>query len=477
MAFIGREKELRALSQCLKKKRAQLVVIRGRRRIGKSRLAEEFGKRFSKTYIFSGLAPQGNVTAQMQREEFARQVADLFDVARPQADDWGDLFRTLAALTEGKELLLVLDEITWMGGKDPTFLGKLKIAWDLSFKKNPKLFLILSGSISSWIEKNILSSTGFLGRISYDLVLRPLPLSDCNLFWGAHKDRISAWEKCKILSITGGIPRYLEEIDPTLPAEEVVAALCFEPGGLLFREFENIFSDLFARRSETYQAIMHQLVEGSKALSDICALLKIQKTGVISTYLEDLVTAGFLARDSTWHIKTAKESKLSRYRISDNYARFYLKYVEPNRSRIESGSFGKLHSWESIMGLQFENLVLCHRPSIWRLLRLNPSEIIYDNPYFQRKTRDRKDCQIDYLIQTRFGTLYLCEIKFSKEPIGLEVIKEVEQKIEKIDRPKHHSVRPVLIHVNGVKNSLLEKNFFSHVIDFGEFLEPPQLAE
>lgn len=90
------------------------------------------------------------------------------------------------------------------GGKDPFFLGQLKTAWDMYFSKNPQLIIALCGSISSWIEKNILSSTGFVGRITIDLVLEELPLHACNAFWHPKEKRISAYEKFKLLSITGG---------------------------------------------------------------------------------------------------------------------------------------------------------------------------------------------------------------------------------------------------------------------------------
>jgi hypothetical protein len=76
----------------------------------------------------------------------------------------------------------------------------------------------------------------------------------------------------------------------------------------------------------------------------------------------------------------------------------------------------------------------------------------------------------DYLIQTKFNTLYICEIKFSKEPIGLSVVKEVQQKVDRIARPKGFSVRPVLIHVNGVTDAVLESDFFAKIIDFGQLL-------
>jgi uncharacterized protein len=106
-------------------------------------------------------------------------------------------------------VLLFFDEISWMGSKDPTFLGKRKNAWDLQFKKNDRLVFVVCGSASSWIEENLLSSTGFVGRISYRLTLEELPLPDCNRFW---PDSIATYEKFKILSVTGGVPKYLEEI-------------------------------------------------------------------------------------------------------------------------------------------------------------------------------------------------------------------------------------------------------------------------
>lgn len=90
-----------------------------------------------------------------------------------------------------------------MGSEDPTFLGKIKNLWDQFLKKNNKLVFVVCVSASAWIEKNILGSTDFVGCISYTLTLEELPLSDCSLFW--HKN-VSAYEKFKILAITGGVP-------------------------------------------------------------------------------------------------------------------------------------------------------------------------------------------------------------------------------------------------------------------------------
>lgn len=458
------------LNELTKKKSASLVVIRGRRRIGKSRLAQEFAHNTTH-YVFSGMPPTAGISAQDQREEFSHQLQRELKIPLPRAEDWGDLFWQLAQQTQHGKVVVVLDEISWMGSKDPTFLGKLKTAWDLHFKNNPKLILILCGSISSWIEQNILSSTGFMGRISLDIILEELPLHECNAFWNAERDTVSAYDKFKILSVTGGVPRYLEEILPSQSAEDNIRRLCFQREGLLFSEFERIFSDLFSSRSAIYKKIVCRLAEGPCDYSDIYKALDVEKSGVIGQYMNDLVTSGFVSQDFSWHLRDGSDSKLSHFRLKDNYLRFYLKYIEPNRRRIERQSLKQPPQWHSIMGLQFENLVLSNRKRIQKLLDIDPADIVCDNPYFQRKTKGKAGCQIDYLIQTKFSSCYLCEIKFNAQEVSGSVINDVRNKMLALALPKHLSVRPVLIHVNGVKESVLESRFFSAVIDFNSLLQ------
>ncbi len=219
--FYGREHELRRLQELAGKKTASLVIIKGRRRIGKSRLATELARRLPGygALSFQGLPPTAHLTAGQEREDFAQQINRQLGIPAPRADDWNTLLWSLADRTRTGRHLLVLDEINWLGSKDPTFLGKLKNAWDAEFSQNPHLILILSGSLSGWIERNILHHTGFLGRVSLDFTLPELPLATCNLFWGKHRDRITPHEKLRLLSVTGGVPRYLEEMNPTLSAD------------------------------------------------------------------------------------------------------------------------------------------------------------------------------------------------------------------------------------------------------------------
>lgn len=473
--FVGRTNELATLKRFLQKKTASLLVIKGRRRIGKSRLIEEFAKNL-KFYSFAGLAPNEKTTAQSQRDEFARQLNEQTGLPEISANDWGKLFSLLADKIQSGRVILLFDEISWMGSEDSDFLGKIKNAWDLQFKKNPELIFILCGSASAWIEKNILSSTGFVGRVSYTLTLEELPLKDCAHFWSQSTGNIAAFEKFKVLAVTGGIPRYLEEINPKLSAEENIRALCFSKGGMLVNEFDHIFSNLLQRHSPWYRNIVQSLVYGTKETAAISKELNTVITGLLSDYLEELFLAGFIKRDYTWDITKGHDSRLSKYRLSDNYLRFYLRYIEKYRAKIERDLFAfksvaSLPEWHTIMGLQFENLVLNNRQSIHQVLGINPHDMVNANPFFQNHTSKQPGCQIDYLIQTSFDTLYVCEIKFSKHPVGVEVIHEVQQKIERLNRPKGFSCRPVLIQVNGVSADVVESNYFAAIIDMAKFFE------
>ena len=453
--FIGRHLELEKLNSLSQKATASLVVIRGRRRIGKSRLIEEYAKD-KKTFKFIGLPPTEN--PKDQKDEFAWQLENQIKKPVIKKEDWNDLFLELSKHTKTGRVVVIFDEISWMG--DDLFLGKLKTAWDEWFSKNPRLTFILCGSVSSWIDENILSSTGFVGRISLVLTLRELSLRESSVFLG----NMSVYEKFKILSVTGGIPRYLEEVDPGKSADKNIMDLCYNPSGLLYYEFEQIFSDLFSPKNKTYRMLLESIVDGSLSPQEIFERLDLNKAGYFSDCLSDLEVAGFIERDYTWHLRSGRRSKLSHYRLIDNYARFYLKYIFPYKDQIKKGGLPSIN-WEAIMGLQFENLVLNNRNLL--IERLGIKEIIYENPYFQKASDRRIGCQIDYLVQTRFNILYLFEVKFSRRPIGVEIIESIEQKIKALALPM--SIKPILVHVNGVTEDLEDRRYFANIISFGEF--------
>ncbi len=475
MGFLGREEELEQLKQINDLNKASLIVCSGRRRIGKSTLIEKYGEKFNHFIEIQGLAPQSKQTNQDQLNHFAKIFVTQSKTPSIQFKDWTDAFLILNQFAKNKKVLIFLDEISWMGAHDPDFTGKLKVAWDTQFKKNSKLQLVLCGSVSSWIEKNILRSKDFMGRISLELHLEELPLNICHQFWGDKKNRISSLEKFQVLCVTGGVPRYLEEINYKKPAEENIKNLCFEKNGLLYLEFEKIFNDIFEKRAPIYKKIVQHLATGLKTFVEVCDHLNTEPNGAITGYLKDLELSGFISRQYAWDLKTRrKKNNISHYRLNDNYLRFYLKYIEPNKDKIEKKlynlkSLENLSEYETIMGFQFENLVLHNLQSVCQKLKINMLSIQNAGSFFQTKTLRQESCQIDLLIQTK-STLYICEIKF-KKLVDKSVIDDVQKKVSKLKVSKNLSIRPILIYAGEIAPSIENEGYFDQILSFSDLLD------
>ncbi|MBB71200.1 MAG: ATPase [Legionellales bacterium] len=472
--FIGREEELATFNELLKKKTSTLMVIKGRRRIGKTSLIEKFaeGKPFLR---FVGLAPVDGVTAQSQRDEFARLLAEQTDLPQIETDDWSQLFALLGQFVKQGRHIILFDEITWMAERDPTFLSKLKNAWELYYKQNPQLILVLCSSISAWVEEHILSSTGYFGRIAKKITLKELPLRCCNDLLDAVGFKRSVHEKFMMLSLTGGVPWYIELIEPKRSAFENINELCFNEDGILVDEHRYIFHDLFGKRSAVYEKITEYLANGAAEYSAIADGISYASSGTLTSYLSELIESGYVRQTMSWSIKTGKPTKTACYRLADNYLRFYYKYIQPKLDLIKNGQYkniaiGSLPGMNSMLGFQFEALVINNADLLHQILHLRPEEITISSPYYQTATKQRQGCQIDYLIQTRLNTLFVCEIKFSSSPLTTKVIQEVEEKIKRMATPKNFTCVPILIHVNGVSDEVLDADYFYRIVDFADLL-------
>ncbi|MFH1843080.1 MAG: ATP-binding protein [bacterium] len=470
---MGREQQLRDLRCLLRKRSPSLVTCRGRRRIGKSTLIREFGKEADRFLEFEGLPPRPGLKNTDQLATFSEQLARQTMLPRVALNGWPQALQLLASTLGEERTVILLDEISWLGGFDPDFAGHLKTAWDRLFRRHAGLVLVLCGSVSAWIEQNILRSTGFVGRTSWDLILDELPLTSCDFFWGKNRHRIEVGEKLTVLSVTGGVPRYLEEIDPGLSADENIRHLCFRPEGMLFREFDQIFSDIFGKHTARYREILRSLASGSRSVSEISGALGKERSGHLTTHLNDLVLAGFVARDQSFDPKSGQVSRTAKYRLRDNYSRFYLRYIEPRRERIEADlmhqtSPAQLPEWDTVLGLQFENLVLSNIGALTELLGIAKTPVLSASPYVQRATARWKGCQVDLLIVTKHS-LYIVEIKRRKR-IGLEVVGEVEEKIRRMKSTPGRSVRTALVYQGVLASAVEEEGYFDFVIPFATFL-------
>ena len=476
--FIGREDQLKQLRDLWRKAVASLVTCRGRRRIGKSTLIEEFASRNHVRFLkLEGLPPRKGVTNETQLEAFARQLAEQTQTPYEPLTNWFDAFARLDKHIDRRaKMVVLLDEISWMGKFDVNFPGQLKYAWDNRFSKKPKLILVLCGSVSSWIDKNILKSKGFVGRPSLNLVVPELSMRESYAFWTKRGcgSKVSSSAVVDVLSITGGVPKYLESVDPTLGANENISKLCFRPGGVLVDEFDEIFDDSLDENLGFKKKLLMALADGAKSPSELAEAMQVEVGGFISENLTGLEAAGFVAKDEGVNPQNGKRSSLVRYRISDNYTRFYLKYIEPNRGLIKKGAYNfvsveQLPGWSVILGLQFESLVCNNLVGVLRELDLDRTLLLSAAPYRQGETKRSKGCQIDLLLQTRH-TVYVIEIK-RRNYIGEEVVAEVREKMSRLKVKRGLSVIPILVFEGNASARIAADGFFARMIPAEDLLE------
>lgn len=336
--------------------------------------------------------------------------------------------------------------------------------------------MVLCGSVSAWIADNILNSTGFVGRISRDIVVRELPLRDCLAFWGRKADRVSTRDVVDVLSVTGGVPKYLEEIDPSLSADENLKRLCFRPSGPLVRDFRQIFHDVFGENASAKREILCALSGAPKSAAEIAEACGTERGGHVVRHLADLEQAGFVSRDSGLNPSNGARARQDGYRLSDNYTRFFLRCIEPHLPEIEGGRFAfasleALPGWESVLGLQFENLVLNHVMELVPLLHLDGVPILSSAPYRSAGTgrgRGKGGVQIDLLVQTRKAA-FVVEIKRRRE-IGEEIEAEVAEKAARLRVSRDKSVRTALVYDGRLAPVVRGNAWFDAIVPFDALL-------
>ena len=458
--FIGREQELESLSLLLRKPTASMVACRGRRRIGKSTLFREFARRNRTEYIvIEGLGPRKGQTNLDQLKNFGERLCAQTKGPRVYPDSWMEAFNLLGErIDDRRKTVVLLDEISWMGRHEPDFPGLLKNGWDDVLKHHDNLILVICGSVSAWIQKNLLQSTTFGGRFSRSIVLKELPLERCLEFWRGRASRTATRELVDVLSVTGGVPRYLEEIDPSLSADENIRRMCFVPDAPLFQDFNAIFSEVFGDTTLVKADILRKISEGPLTCCELAEKLGIVRGGGLTDNLRELCEAGFISKDEGLNPATGRTAKCVRYRLSDNYTRFFLKYIEPRQSEILSGRFvfaslNSLEGWGADKGYQFENLIVNNYRRLLPHLHIDPAAVKSAAPFAIRGNGDdKKGLQIDLLIQTA-KTAYIIEVK-RRNRIGGEVIDELQRKLAAFPKHRGITLRTALVYEGELDESV-----------------------
>lgn len=467
MKFVGRELEIQSLNRLYQNPNSKLVVIYGRRRVGKSTLIEEFMR--GKPHLrFEGLE-KGRTKIQIAQFilDLSNQLNDPI-LKQAKLDSWPPLFDYLTDFfaKQKKKNILFLDEFQWLAANQSKLVSLIKKYWDVDWSKQ-NVMLILCGSVSSYMIKRVISSKALYGRINWELCLQAL--SPAESFQLLDKKR-SASEILQYSLVLGGIPKYLKEIDPNKSFDQNINNLFFLQNGTLTKDYDRIFYSQF-KEYKTYENIVRYLKESPKSLDEISSRLKIPSGGGLKSYLENLEKALFIT--SYVPYDRNQSSKLKKYKLTDEYLRFYFKFVKPHVHLIESNRKRDLFSqlikpiWNPWLGFAFENFCLKNAFYLAELMGFD-DKVMRWGPYFQRQD---KNFQIDLIFLRSDKVITLCEIKYQDQPISVSIIHEVEMKCKRIEIPRGYTLEKALISKSGPSDSLKELNYFHHYINAEDFFK------
>lgn len=461
--FIGRKHELDLLRRAIGSRQAELVIMYGRRRVGKSALLEKAGGRKG-DLSFEAIQ---KIPQKKQIDHFLRQLAEQTRTPLSVARDWMEAFDVLTFHIQRGKHYVVFDEFPWMSSGRTELISVLKYFWDNRWKKNSGLTLVLCGSVGSFMLKHIVHSHALHNRKTLEIKLPPLPAAEAKQFFTGLR---SDFETAKLLMIFGGIPKYLEQVEPTRSFTDNLDRLCFQRHGFFLNELETVFKEQF-KVVRNYERIVRTLAKGSISREDLSRRLGIASGGGLSGYLEALEQADFV-RIFSPTAAFGRGQKTRKVVLWDEWLRFYFTWVEPHRAVIETNtkpglldrlSGGNLNTY---FGLCFEQLCMRNLPQIFAHLGLDFHQVTAFGPFFRqrgRKGSGEEGIQIDLLARRKGEVLSLFECKFRTTPVGVSVIDEVKRKVRFLRAPSRYTVERYLICAGDITPDLRKSEYFHRI--------------
>lgn len=331
--FIGREAELQFLEERFAAAGGQLVVLYGRRRVGKTETLKEFCKK--KKHVFYSCT---QCTDSIQLKKFSGRLLQEDIPAKKyvsEFSDWESAFSAIAELPYGSEKkLVVIDEFPYMCKAEKSIPSILQNLWDMKLKDS-NVMLILCGSAMSFIEKELLAEKNPLyGRATGIYKMKEMGFYDAAKFFPGYSDR----DKIIAYSLLGGIPHYLCQFDPSLPIEDNIKKNILSKGCILYSETEFLLHQEL-RETPIYNSIIEAVALGNTKLNDISQKSLVEDTSKTSVYLKNLIELGIVEREFSVDTKTKEKANTNRgtYRIADNFFRFWYAFGFSNFSQLEDG--------------------------------------------------------------------------------------------------------------------------------------------
>lgn len=424
MKFLGREKEILDLEKEYARD-GGFVVIYGRRRIGKTTLIKQFIK--SKT-AFYFLATKEVESQSMKR--FAGVIARTTGnsvMQKATFSDWLDLFQAVADYKPNEKKVLVIDEFPYLVKVNDSFPSILQNAWD-EILKDSNVMLILCGSLISMMKKHALSyESPLYGRRTAQMRIAPLPFTTVY-----ENQKLSFEEAAEQYSITGGVPKYMEFFSDGQPLYEQIKENVLSKNGFLYEEPNFLLTDE-VQVPTNYFSIIKVIADGNHKLGTIAGILGLE-TSALTPYLKTLSELGFIEKQVPVTEKNAEKTRKGLYFISDNFLRFWFRYVYPYKGELELDntqiSLDELDKdfKEKFVAFAYEDICkeIFARLCSDKAIDFTPSKI--GSYWLNDKSGNT---QIDVMaVDTVNKRLFAGECKYHNQPIDADVYFELVKKVD-----------------------------------------------
>lgn len=322
--FVDRQQELAFLNNLLERQHpgpAQMALLYGRRRVGKTSLLLHWSAQagIPATYWSAEKEP-----AALQRRKLYATLLNMPVNRAPIFESWADIWNAATELISEQKRILILDELPYAAEADPAMLSALQHAWDHHFK-NSNLILVLCGSQVHTMETLLSHQSPLFGRMTGQWHLQPLTFSSLREFlpdWSV-EERVAAY------AIVGGIPAYLEWLDPNRNLTQNIREVMLSPGSMFVAEPTFLLYDE-VREPNIYLAVLKAIGQGAHTLNDISNASLIGKAH-LSSYLTRLQELYLVERrlPATVPARGLRKSRMGRYHLSDPYFRFYFRFLAP----------------------------------------------------------------------------------------------------------------------------------------------------
>jgi hypothetical protein len=414
--IIGRKAEMQLLEQYISSDSAEFIAVYGRRRVGKTFLVRRyFNNQFS--FDMTGII-EGKMKEQMAAFNDALRI---YGYRGNKVSTWLDAFFALRDLLQEKlqetgRCIVFIDELPCLDTPRSGFVRALGHFWNSWAAWQTGIKLIVCGSATSWMVRNIIDNHGGLhDRVTHEMALKPFSLSEIEEYFIANKFQWSRLGMLHAYMAVGGIPYYLSLFRQTESPAQGIDRLFFDENAELAKEYNRLFSSLF-RNPTPYLSLIKLLASKPSGMTrdEIATELKVANNGYLGDVLTDLVYCDFLR---AYHVKGSRtRSNTSIYKLIDFYTIFYHTFT---RKSAEPGYWLRMQGTPTVNtwdGLAYERVCMAHIAQIKQALGIAN---VATETYACTVSDGELKSQIDLVIERADKMINLCEIKYSEAEYAL----------------------------------------------------------